>query len=246
MSRARPGVPAPEAASDPEAVPAPVVVPAPEVVSNPEAASIPDPDCPGSTAADPPADQVSAPGRSRPERWQRVVEWLDSRSRSRVGELVAPCCGSRRFREGLLDTRPWITVDGLLRSLEIAFDALARDDWLEAFAAHPRVGDRRALRSRFGPRAGAWSQGEQEGMDGASEGLLVRLEEGNRRYEEKFGHVFLICATGLDAERMLHFLERRLPNDAETELGVAAAEERRIVRIRMEKLLDQLVAGDAL
>lgn len=112
-------------------------------------------------------------------------------------------------------------VEGVWWGLEPA-------DWREAFAAHPRIGER---------GGGAWSDAEQSGMDAASERLQREIREANRVYEERFGHVFLICATGLGAEEMAEALARRLENDAATELRNAAAEQAKITRLRLGKLM---------
>jgi len=112
---------------------------------------------------------------------------------------------------------------------------LGREDWLEAFAHHPEIGDVDRLRERFGAGA-AFSEGEQAGVEGAGEEVLRRLAAGNRAYREKFGHVFLVCATGKTAAQMLELLEARLPAEPAAELEVAAGEQAKITRLRLEKL----------
>jgi len=112
---------------------------------------------------------------------------------------------------------------------------LERKDWLEAFAAHPRIGDVDSLRKKFATTS-AWCESEQSGTASAAEEVLRRLAEGNRDYEAKFGYIFIVCATGKTAEEMLAILRSRLPNDPETELGLAAAEQAKITRLRLEKL----------
>ncbi len=109
-------------------------------------------------------------------------------------------------------------------------------DWLEAFAAHPRIGDVDALRAKFAATA-AWASGEQAGVAGASESTLRALAEGNRDYEAKFGHIFIVCATGKTADEMLGLLRERLANEPDAELAVAAAEQAKITAIRLRKLL---------
>src|SRR5204862_7995938 len=98
--------------------------------------------------------------------------------------------------------------------------ALTRAEWLEAFAAHPKIGDLEALRSKYTQTA-AWSAGEQAGLAGALEATLLALAEGNRQYESTFGHIFIVCATGKTAEQMLTLLEQRLKNAPEEELRIA-------------------------
>ncbi len=113
--------------------------------------------------------------------------------------------------------------------------ALAPADWLEAFAAHPKIGDRDALRAKFAATA-AWSAIEQAGVDGAPEEVLDALADANDRYHERFGYIFIVCATGKTAEEMLALIRERLSNDPEVELRTAAAEQAKIARIRLEKL----------
>lgn len=150
---------------------------------------------------------------------------------------LAACCGARRWVDAILARQPWGDREGLLAAAEAAAETLERDDWLEAFAHHPRIGDVDALRRRFGVRAGGWSEGEQAGMASADDDVVERLAAGNRRYEERFGYLFIVCATGKSAAEMLAILERRLPHDPATELAVAAAEQRKITQLRLEKLL---------
>lgn len=106
---------------------------------------------------------------------------------------------------------------------------LAREDWLEAFAAHPRIGG--------GERGtDTWARREQRGVDDAGEEIRRALEQGNRDYEARFGHVYLVCATGRGAAELLADLRRRLNNDREQELRIAAGEQAKITALRLEKL----------
>ena len=116
-------------------------------------------------------------------------------------------------------------------------DALTPNDWREAFADHPRIGDRAALRRRFA--TAAWAADEQRGAATAEEDVLDRLADGNRRYEERFGHIFIVCATGLTAPEMLARLHARMSNDPARELAIAAGEQRAITRLRLTRLLEE-------
>lgn len=147
------------------------------------------------------------------------------------------CCGSRRWVENVAFERPFDDIEALHRAADRASDSLGRRDWLEAFGHHPRIGDVESLRRRFGARSGGWSEGEQAGALGADDSVLGRLAEGNRQYEERFGYLFIVFATGKSADEMLELLEARLGNDAGTELRIAAAEQRKITRLRLDKLL---------
>jgi OHCU decarboxylase len=139
------------------------------------------------------------------------------------------CCASRRWAAEVVAGRPYPTTDALQAAGERAWWALGEADWLEAFAAHPRIGDR--------DRADPSARAEQRGVAGASAEILAALAEGNRRYEERFGRVFLVFATGRTADEMLALLRRRLGNDPAAELRLAAGEQARITRARLERLL---------
>jgi 2-oxo-4-hydroxy-4-carboxy-5-ureidoimidazoline decarboxylase len=154
-------------------------------------------------------------------------------------ESLHRCCGSRRWVELVAAGAPFPDAAALQAAAEAAFDRLGRQDWLEAFAHHPRIGDLDALRAKFSPHAATadLSAREQSAAAGAGDAVLRALATGNARYEDRFGHVFLICATGRTAEEMLDALARRLANAPDQELAIAAAEQRKITRLRIEGLL---------
>jgi 2-oxo-4-hydroxy-4-carboxy-5-ureidoimidazoline decarboxylase len=128
----------------------------------------------------------------------------------------------------MLAARPFASDAALFDAATRFWRALGRADRLEAFSQHPRIGD----------RAGSqWSMQEQAGAAGASPATRVALVDGNRAYEKRFGHVFLICATGLPADTMLAELRRRMQNDPAKELEIAAGEQEKITRLRLEKLV---------
>jgi 2-oxo-4-hydroxy-4-carboxy-5-ureidoimidazoline decarboxylase len=145
------------------------------------------------------------------------------------------CCGSRRWAKAMTARRPFASGDEVLQTADAIWAGLDRADWLEAFAAHPRIGDLDSLRKRFATTAD-WASGEQAGVARADEDLIRALADGNREYEAKFGHIFIVCATGKTAAEMLAILRERLPNDPDAELSIAAAEQAKITRLRLEKL----------
>jgi OHCU decarboxylase len=140
---------------------------------------------------------------------------------------LARCCGSSRWTNAMATRRPFHMPDDLYRAGDDVWWSLESGDWLEAFAHHPRIGE----------RADGWANDEQAGARGAAQTTLDELVALNREYERKFGHVFLICATGKSADEMLGELRRRLPNDSASELRIAAAEQAKITRLRLQKLL---------
>ncbi|MFF5259063.1 2-oxo-4-hydroxy-4-carboxy-5-ureidoimidazoline decarboxylase [Actinomadura viridis] len=143
------------------------------------------------------------------------------------------CCASRRWAAGVAAGRPYADAEALCSASDALLDALDWADVEEALAAHPRIGER----ARGTGREASWSRGEQSGMDAAEVAVRESLAAGNRRYEERFGHVFLICATGLGAGDMLAALEERLGNDAAAEREVVREELGKIVRLRLDKML---------
>jgi OHCU decarboxylase len=124
--------------------------------------------------------------------------------------------------------RPFVSRDDLMDRSDRIWQSLQRKDWLQAFAAHPRIGSR---------AANGWAAGEQAGSLGAGAAVLTRLSARNREYEARFGHIFIVCATGKSADEMLALLEARLDNEPDAELSIAAEEQRKITRLRLDRLL---------
>ncbi len=157
-----------------------------------------------------------------------VAAHLDGLGTADAWATLDRCCGARRWVDAMLAARPFGDDAMLYAAAERTWWSLAPADWLEAFARHPRIGER--------VRADDLARREQGGMDRASAGTREALAQGNRAYEGRFGHVFLIRATGRTPEEMLSELQRRLGNDSATELRVAAMEQAKITRLRLEKL----------
>lgn len=167
---------------------------------------------------------------------------LNVRPPSGARRRLLDCCGSTRWAAAMAERRPFADRDALLAAADEVADALERDDWLEAFAAHPPIGGKRAERPR-GATAAGWSRQEQSAAGGADETLRRRLEEANRRYRERFGHLYIVCAEGKSGEEVLADLEARLDHDPDRELAVAAGEELKIARLRLAKLLGRSTGG---
>lgn len=148
------------------------------------------------------------------------------------------CCGSTRWAEEMVRNRPFKSPEELFQAARGVWEGLGRSDWLEAFAAHPRIGDKKSLRAQPAATAG-WAASEQAGTEATTEAVLEALAEGNRLYEERFSYVFIVCATGKIASEMLEILRSRLPNDPEAELSIAAGEQAKITRLRLEKLMKE-------
>jgi len=140
--------------------------------------------------------------------------------------LLSPCCGSRAWARRMAEERPFQGLADLQETSDRIWWSLDGADWWEAFAAHPRIGE----------KGSRWSEAEQAGARGADAQTLGELIEANRVYETRFDHIFIVCATGKSAAEMLGLLRVRLDNDAETELRIAAEEQRKITNLRLEKL----------
>ena len=146
------------------------------------------------------------------------------------------CCGASRWAEIMAASRPYPSEDVVYLAAERAWAQMGKEDYLEAFRAHPMIGGVAELRTKFASTA-QWAKGEQAGVAGAPEEVLQDLASGNELYLAKFGYKFIICATGLSAPRMLLSLSERLGHEPEEELSISAAEQAKITRLRLEKLL---------
>ena len=146
------------------------------------------------------------------------------------------CCGSTRWAQTLAGARPFQSIDELLAKAGDVWWSLDQAEWLEAFRAHPKIGEKKAAKDQS-EQAQKWSAAEQSGAAGADAAVKLALAEGNLEYEKRFGFIYIVCATGKTSEQMLTILQQRLRNDREAELRTAAEEQRKITRLRLEKLL---------
>lgn len=151
-------------------------------------------------------------------------------------EELTKCCGPTAWVEKINTFFPFSNKESLFEKADEIWNSLKPRDWLEAFQHHPKIGDINSLKEKFASTA-KWAAGEQASVQQASHDVIKALAEGNREYEAKFGYIFIVCATGKSAEEMLQLLKARLPNKAEVEIGIAAAEQAKITRLRLEKLL---------
>jgi 2-oxo-4-hydroxy-4-carboxy-5-ureidoimidazoline decarboxylase len=152
------------------------------------------------------------------------------------------CCSSARWADAVSAGRPYASVAGLLRRSDAAVAGLAPGDLRDALAGHPRIGERTGEQgepagARDDSGADGWSRAEQAGLDGAAAPAMRALADGNAAYERRFGHIYLVCATGRTAGELLALLTVRLENDPDTEWGVVRSELQQINRIRLRKLL---------
>jgi OHCU decarboxylase len=149
--------------------------------------------------------------------------------------LLETCCGATEWVHGMTVRRPFGTLPVLLQTADDLWWSLAPDDWREAFDHHPRIGEQEAAAPQSAD-ARRWSSDEQRGASAASADVRQALAAGNLEYEHRFGHIYLVAAAGKSADELLAMLRSRLTNDPATELRVAAGEQAKITRLRLQKL----------
>ncbi len=164
-----------------------------------------------------------------------AVAAFDALPDHEAAPLLEGCCGSQAWVQGMLARRPFRTMTHLLDEADAVWWSLGAADWREAFDHHPRIGERSSAAPR-GAAAEAWSAQEQRGASTAAADTRQALAEANREYERRFGHIYLVSAAGKSADELLAVLRERLANDPEMELRVAAGEQAKITRLRLEKL----------
>ena len=166
---------------------------------------------------------------------------------------ILPCCGSKAWSREIAARRPFPDEGALMAASDEVWRSLSESDWMEAFNSHPRIGESkigesRIVESRIGESStlnssvqlpSAWAAQEQKKVAHAGDAVKIALAEGNREYENKFGRIFIVCATGRSAAELLEILRRRLQNDARTELLEAAEQQRQITQIRLRKWLQE-------
>jgi len=164
------------------------------------------------------------------------LDLLNTMHSREAQEIFKSCCGSQRWAEAMVLARPFSNEAQLLKHSGAVWKKCSSDDYLEAFTAHPRIGAKKKAKSQS-ERSGAWSSDEQKSTRDAQDATLSALERDNEIYYERFGFIFIICATGKSAEQMLNALQQRLNNDRPTEIASAATEQNEITKLRLQKWL---------
>ena len=167
---------------------------------------------------------------------QKLARW-NSMSFDQAVESILPCCGSHAWAKAMAERRPFNASAALMEAAGEVWRSLSASDWLEAFNSHPRIGESRTPRSAAA-KSQEWSTQEQRQVVEGAEAVKIALAEHNRHYEQRFGRIFIVCATGKAPEDILQILHRRLQNDETTELQEAADEQRQITQIRLRKWLE--------
>lgn len=161
--------------------------------------------------------------------------WNALDAEAAVATLLS-CCAARRWAQEVAAHRPYATAEDLFIGADSVWAKMEEPDWMEAFRAHPRIGERKAAHATA--QSAQWSRQEQSAAEAARKEVLAKLADGNLRYEQLFGFTYIVCATGKSAEEMLKILERRLASDRQSELREAAEQQRQITQIRLRKWLE--------
>lgn len=147
---------------------------------------------------------------------------------------ILACCGSRAFASAVVAARPFASLDTLIQQSDSVWWSLGEEDWLEAFASHPRIGESRPLASQ---QFAAWSKEEQSKVSAAPTSVLSLIADKNREYEAKHGFIYIVCANGRSARELLEILNLRIGNPQAVEIREAAEQQRQITNLRLRKWL---------
>lgn len=164
-----------------------------------------------------------------------LAAW-NAASETEARNAMLACCGTKRWADAMVALRPIASVAVLSEEADRVWSTMQEADWLEAFACHPRIGERK-VSAHAGAQSAAWSRAEQAQTNSASEDVLAEIAAGNQQYEERFGFTYIVCATGKSAEEILAILKRRLASTRDAELREAAEMQRQIMQIRLGKWL---------
>lgn len=167
-----------------------------------------------------------------------LAAWNKAGESEALGAMIA-CCGSKRWAAAMVAMRPIASVVVLSEAADRVWSTMQESDWLEAFACHPRIGERNPalVAAHTSAQSSAWSRQEQSTATTANKSALDELAEGNELYETRFGFTYIVCATGKSADEMLAILKRRLASNRDAELREAAEQQRQIMQIRLGKWL---------
>lgn len=163
------------------------------------------------------------------------VAFINSLADADLEEAFLRCSGTRFWSKTMIAKRPFLHWQDLTQKACSVWSTCSYEDWLEAFASHPQIGDLDSLREKFASTA-HWASKEQAGVEGVSTETLERLAAGNLRYKQRFGYIFIVLATGKSAEQMLDILSARLQNESADEFAIACEEQTKITELRLAKL----------
>ncbi len=164
------------------------------------------------------------------------IQSLNTLPIDQADHLFLQCCTSEKWIEKMVASRPFTNRSSLCETADHIWGNLTEKDYLQAFEGHPKIGDVGSLKAKYA-NTKALASGEQSGANSATDEVIAELANSNSAYEEKYGFIFIVCATGKSATEMLALLQDRLNNDRQKELEIASEEQRKIFHLRLEKLL---------
>ena len=165
-----------------------------------------------------------------------TIAQLDALPAAEAAFKLAACCGSKTWIAHMVAKRPYGSREGLFAAADDVARTLQHGDWLDAFAHHPRIGERNAA-AQVSADAASWASSEQSAANASGRDVQAELAAANAEYEKRFGFIFIISASGRSAEEILAALRERLKNNSDAELFIAAREQQKITRLRLERLV---------
>ena len=165
-----------------------------------------------------------------------TIKTLNGLDSSEAAAQFNLCCGATNWIKIMNQSRPFQNKNEVYQQAESIWFSLSSEDWLEAFTHHPKIGDIDSLRKKF-HNTKSISKNEQSGVNDAEKSTLNNLAKSNQLYEDKFGFIFIVCATGKSADEMLALIKMRLNNNAKIEMQNAAKEQNKITQLRLKTLL---------
>ncbi len=165
-----------------------------------------------------------------------TIKTLNGLDSSEAAAQFNLCCGATNWIKIMNQSRPFQNKNEVYQQAESIWLSLSSEDWLEAFTHHPKIGNINSLRKKF-QNTKSISKNEQSGVNNATESTLKNLAESNQLYEDKFGFIFIVCATGKSSDEMLALIKMRLNNNAKIEMQNAAKEQNKITQLRLKTLL---------
>ncbi len=168
------------------------------------------------------------------------LETFNSLPKEQLFTELEKCCGSKKWIQAMIKARPFKDIESIHCISDSIWSSVANEDILEAFKHHPQIGNIESLKQKFASTS-HWASSEQKATEEASDEVLFALKKGNEDYLQRFGFIFIVCATGKTAQEMLKLLQSRITNKKDKELMIAAAEQNKITHLRLDKLLENKI-----
>ncbi len=161
---------------------------------------------------------------------------LNQSDKTVIYDLFSQCCTATRWIQGMVEATPYASLDRVKTTADRLWSSMETADYQEAFDGHPKIGDPASLKKKYAATHDLAAH-EQASVALACDKTLAELVYFNRRYEERFGYIFIVCATGKSAAEMLRLIKQRIDHPPEDEIVLAAEEQRKIMQLRIDRLL---------